>query len=167
MEPGRFAEAADLFDALFALPGADGDPALLVSALQTAGGLAHWLGNHGRALELYAQARERYERLGDRRGVALSLRGSGSVAIDQGQPPAHATPARGAAIGRRRSDRPGDRGATLHLAADRVEPHRGRAGEARGHLSKGRRGGGSKAGRGTERGGRALRTGSTSISAGG
>jgi len=67
----HFAEARSIFDELLAQPGAT--PAARAKALIGAGGIAYWQADYALMKREYQEARELYESVGDRSGIADAL----------------------------------------------------------------------------------------------
>lgn len=82
---GYFHEARDAFESLIAMPASGQNPAALAFALNCAADAAHWLGDIERAQNNFERAIEIYRTIDDRHGLAMALRGLGSVAIEANQ----------------------------------------------------------------------------------
>jgi non-specific serine/threonine protein kinase len=81
---GYFEEGRNLFNRLIAMPGVEDAPPALARVISSAADLEHWLANLDRAQEHYERALAIFRLVDDRQGVVSTLRGLGSVAIDQG-----------------------------------------------------------------------------------
>ncbi len=80
---GHFHEADDMFEALLEMAGNEIEPAVLAMAYTFCANSAHWLNDLDRAASRYERALELYRALEDHRGLAITLRGVGSLAIDR------------------------------------------------------------------------------------
>ena len=83
---GHFHEASDMIEALLAMPGVEESPATLAFVCLMHGNVAQWLNDLDRAQSQYERALAIFRTLGDQQGLTITLRGMGSLAIDQGDP---------------------------------------------------------------------------------
>ena len=80
--PNYITEGRTWYDSLLGLASSAVDPAVRAKALMAAGDLADWHTDTDRAVALHGQALALWREVGDRKQIAVTLRGLGSAAID-------------------------------------------------------------------------------------